>query len=82
MRGCGGDVAAGVAFVVIAAEYGGPEVLSIVEEPLWEPGPGEARIGVRARARRDSRWSKKELCMSPIPSVPRIPGSRCEELLK
>jgi len=31
-----------------AAAYGGPEVLSAVEEPGREPGPGEARIEVRA----------------------------------
>jgi NADPH:quinone reductase-like Zn-dependent oxidoreductase len=48
MRGCGGDVAAGVALVVIAAAYGGPEVLSVADEPVSGPGPGEARIEVRA----------------------------------
>jgi NADPH:quinone reductase len=48
MRGSGGDVAAGVALVVIAAEYGGPEVLSVVDEPVREPAAGEARIEVRA----------------------------------
>jgi NADPH2:quinone reductase len=48
MSGPGGGVADGVALVVIAAGYGGPEVLSVVEEPLAEPGPGEARIEVRA----------------------------------
>jgi NADPH:quinone reductase-like Zn-dependent oxidoreductase len=37
-----------VALVVIAAGFGGPEVLSVAEEPAGEPGPGEARIGVRA----------------------------------
>ncbi|HXP18139.1 MAG TPA: NADP-dependent oxidoreductase [Streptosporangiaceae bacterium] len=34
--------------VVIAAAYGGPEVLSVVDEPTAEPGPGEARISVQA----------------------------------
>ena len=34
--------------VVIAASFGGPEVLSVVEEPAIEPGPGQARIAVRA----------------------------------
>ncbi|HEY7361166.1 MAG TPA: alcohol dehydrogenase catalytic domain-containing protein, partial [Streptosporangiaceae bacterium] len=34
--------------VVIAAAFGGPEVLSVVEEPSAEPGPGQARIAVRA----------------------------------
>jgi NADPH:quinone reductase-like Zn-dependent oxidoreductase len=37
-----------VARVVIAAGYGGPEVLSVIEEPVPDPGPGEARIEVRA----------------------------------
>jgi NADPH:quinone reductase len=48
MRGGHRDVAAGVALVVIAAEYGGPEVLSVIQQPDREPGPGEARIEVRA----------------------------------
>ena len=48
MRGGRGDVAGGMALVVTAAAYGGPEVLSVVEEPDREPGPGEARIEVRA----------------------------------
>jgi NADPH:quinone reductase-like Zn-dependent oxidoreductase len=34
--------------VVIAAVYGGPEVLSVIDEPAREPGPGEARVEVRA----------------------------------
>ncbi len=34
--------------VVIAAAYGGPEVLSVIDEPTREPGPGEARVEVRA----------------------------------
>jgi len=34
--------------VVIAPAYGGPEVLSVVDEPVPDPGPGEARIEVRA----------------------------------
>lgn len=34
--------------VVVAAAYGGPEVLQLCEEPAREPGPGEARIAVRA----------------------------------
>src|SRR5258706_15988100 len=34
--------------VVIAAAYGGPEVLTLVDEPTAEPGPGEARIAIMA----------------------------------
>lgn len=48
MCGDGGDVAGGVAHAVIAAGYGGPEVLSVVDEPVGDPGPGEVRIEVRA----------------------------------
>ena len=33
---------------MIAAGYGGPEVLSVIDEPTPDPGPGEARIEVRA----------------------------------
>lgn len=41
-------VAATMPSVVIAAAYGGPEVLSVIDQPAGEPGPGEARIQVRA----------------------------------
>jgi NADPH:quinone reductase len=34
--------------VVVAAAYGGPEVLTVVDRPAAEPGPGLARIEVRA----------------------------------
>lgn len=34
--------------VVIAPAYGGPEVLSVVDQPVPDPGPGEARIEVKA----------------------------------
>jgi len=35
-------------FVVIATAFGGPEVLTIADQQAPEPGPGEARIEVRA----------------------------------
>ncbi len=34
--------------VVIAAAYGGPEVLVVADQPPADPGPGEVRIAVRA----------------------------------
>jgi NADPH:quinone reductase-like Zn-dependent oxidoreductase len=37
-----------MASVVIATAYGGPEVLAVTDEPTPDPGPGEARIAVRA----------------------------------
>jgi NADPH:quinone reductase-like Zn-dependent oxidoreductase len=36
-----------VSEVVVATAYGGPEVLSVVEVAMPEPGPGEVRIAVR-----------------------------------
>src|SRR3954452_21025129 len=33
---------------VVAPEYGGPEVLRVVEEDVVEPGPGQVLIAVRA----------------------------------
>jgi len=41
-------VAAAMSLVCIATGYGGPEVLSVTDQPTPEPGPGEARIEVRA----------------------------------
>jgi len=41
-------VAATMSLVCIATGYGGPEVLSVTDQPTPEPGPGEARIEVRA----------------------------------
>jgi NADPH:quinone reductase len=34
--------------VVVATAFGGPEVLSVIDEPVREPGPGEVRVAVRA----------------------------------
>jgi NADPH:quinone reductase-like Zn-dependent oxidoreductase len=35
-------------FAVVAADYGGSEVLSVVDAEVPPPGPGEATIEVRA----------------------------------
>jgi NADPH2:quinone reductase len=42
--------------VVIAPAYGGPEVLSVVDQPVPDPGPGEARIEVRAAGVNPVDW--------------------------
>jgi NADPH:quinone reductase len=34
--------------VVVATAFGGPDVLSVVDQPVADPGPGEVRIAVRA----------------------------------
>ena len=31
---------------IIVPRYGGPEVMTVVEEPLPEPGPGEVRVRI------------------------------------
>jgi NADPH2:quinone reductase len=43
-----GAVGVAMSLVAVATAFGGPEVLSIIEVPTPEPGPGEARIAVRA----------------------------------
>jgi NADPH:quinone reductase len=42
--------------VVLAPRYGGPEVLSVVEEPVPDPGPGKARVEVRAAGVNPADW--------------------------
>jgi NADPH:quinone reductase-like Zn-dependent oxidoreductase len=42
--------------VVIATAFRGPEVLSVVDQPAGEPGPGEARIQVRAAGVNPVDW--------------------------
>ncbi len=37
-----------MSLVALATAYGGPEVLAVTDETVAEPGPGEARIAVRA----------------------------------
>ena len=43
-----GAFGSGMSPVVIATAFGGPEVLSVTDQPAPDPGPGEARITVRA----------------------------------
>ena len=45
-----------MAAVVIATAFGGPEVLSVADQPTPEPGPGEARIAVRAAGVNPVDW--------------------------
>lgn len=49
-------VAPGMPAVVIATAFGGPEVLSVVDEPVARPGPGQARIAVRAAGVNPVDW--------------------------
>jgi NADPH:quinone reductase-like Zn-dependent oxidoreductase len=38
----------GMSAVVVATDFGGPEVLAVIDEPNPEPGPHEVRLAVRA----------------------------------
>jgi NADPH:quinone reductase-like Zn-dependent oxidoreductase len=42
--------------VVVATAFGGPEVLSVVEQPTGSPGPGEALLDVRAAGVNPADW--------------------------
>jgi NADPH:quinone reductase len=42
--------------VVLATAYGGPEVLTVADRPVSAPGPGEARVEVRAAGVNPADW--------------------------
>ena len=42
--------------VVLAPAYGGPEVLTVVDRPVGAPGPGQARVEVRAAGVNPADW--------------------------
>ncbi len=58
---------------------GGPEVLSVVDRPVREPGPGEVRIAVKAAAvnptdiGRPEGGAQAELVVVPAAAVVPIP---------
>jgi NADPH2:quinone reductase len=47
-----------MARVVVATAFGGPEVLSLVDEPLEGPGVGEVRLAVRAAGVNPIDWKR------------------------
>lgn len=54
--------------VVVAAGYGGPEVLTVVDEPAGEPGPGQAKIAVRAAGVNPADWKSYSGARSADPA--------------
>jgi NADPH2:quinone reductase len=44
---------------VVYSETGGPEVLSVVERPVPEPGPGEVRVAVRVSGVNPTDWKAR-----------------------
>jgi NADPH:quinone reductase len=62
--------------VVLAPAYGGPEVLTVVDEPVREPGPGQARIAVRAAGVNPADWKSYGGAFGADPAkLPRRVGS-------
>src|SRR5580692_11666643 len=47
------------------SQFGGPEVLEIVDLPDPHPGPGQVRIAVRAAGVNASDWKKRQGLMDP-----------------
>ncbi len=62
--------------VVIATAFGGPEVLSVADQPTPEPGPGEARIAVRAAGVNPVDWKAYSGAFGTDPAqLPIRPGA-------
>ncbi|WP_227996048.1 NADP-dependent oxidoreductase [Nocardia australiensis] len=56
-------------------EFGGPEVLKIVDIPAPEPGEGEVRVAVRAAGINPADWKIRSGALSfGTPSFPQYPG--------
>jgi putative PIG3 family NAD(P)H quinone oxidoreductase len=62
---------------VIAAEAGGPEVLSVSEVPDVEPGPGEIAIAVAATAVNRADTLQRQGFYPPPPGASEVIGLEC-----
>ena len=68
--------------VVIATAFGGPEVLSVADQPTPEPGPGEARIAVRAAGVNPVDWKAYSGAFGTDPAqLPIRPGAEAAGLV-
>jgi NADPH:quinone reductase len=54
--------------IVVATAYGGPEVLSVIEEPVAQPGPGEVLVDVRGAGVNPADWKLYSGVMGADPS--------------
>jgi hypothetical protein len=72
-RNAGGThpVGYGMTTTVMATSYGGPEALSVIDEPLPQAGPGQVRVSTRAIGTNPSTTSRTAAGSAPIP-----PGCR------
>jgi NADPH:quinone reductase-like Zn-dependent oxidoreductase len=68
MSGARAGVAAGMPAVVVATAFGGPEVLSVTDQQTAAPGPGEARLEVRAAGVNPIDWRTYSGAMGADPA--------------
>ena len=52
------------------SEYGGPEVLKLVDVPDPEPGPGQVRVSVRAAGVNPIEWKVRSGMMAQVSPRP------------
>ncbi|MCA9620735.1 MAG: zinc-binding dehydrogenase [Myxococcales bacterium] len=64
---------------VVVARHGGPEVLTLVETPIPEPGPGEVRIRVLAAG--VSAYDLMFRRSGALPGTPRLPFTPGEDVV-
>jgi len=60
----------GMAHVVVATAFGGPEVLSVVEEAVDGPGVGEVRLAVLAAGINPVDWKLYSGSMGTAAALP------------
>jgi NADPH:quinone reductase len=76
MPTAGAGLATDMSAVIVAAAYGGPEVLSLIDQPTPEPGPGQVRIEVRAAGVNPIDWKAYSGAMGDDPAaLPKRVGS-------
>jgi NADPH:quinone reductase-like Zn-dependent oxidoreductase len=57
---------------VVYSETGAPDVLRLVERPVPEPGPGEARVAVAVSGVNPTDWKARR--SGPLPSPEVVPN--------
>src|SRR5215218_10838583 len=57
---------------VVYSETGAPDVLRLVERPVPEPGPGEARVAVAVSGVNPTDWKARRF--GPLPSPEVVPN--------
>src|SRR5256885_952303 len=59
---------------IVYRKHGGPEVLSLEERPVPEPGPGEVRVRVHLSGVNPTDWKAREFPTRDIPEGGQVPN--------